>query len=90
VSYAVIVQLIAATRTTTGLTVECALDVADYPTGKKSPMRRWRRCKSNGQTFMASGIIPSDRGTRPDDTIIYLQTLREHEQKQENNGKVPL
>ena len=35
VSFAVILQLIAATRTTTGLTVECALDVADYPTGKK-------------------------------------------------------
>lgn len=35
VSYAVILQLIAATRTTTGLTVDCALDIDDYPTGKK-------------------------------------------------------
>ena len=35
VSYAVIVQLIAATRTHTGLTVDCALDPSTYPTGKK-------------------------------------------------------
>lgn len=35
VNYAVILELIAATRTTTGLTVECALDIDDYPAGKK-------------------------------------------------------
>src|SRR5919199_4096548 len=35
VSYAVILSLIAATRTATGLTVESVLDVASYPTGRK-------------------------------------------------------
>jgi len=35
VSYGVILQLIAATRTKTGLTVDCALDIDEYPTGIK-------------------------------------------------------
>jgi len=35
VSFAVILQLIAATCTTTGLTVDCAIDINEYPIGKK-------------------------------------------------------
>ncbi|MGZ3630321.1 MAG: ISAzo13 family transposase [Ktedonobacteraceae bacterium] len=34
-SYAVILQLIAATTTQTGLTVQCQLDTTSYPTGRK-------------------------------------------------------
>jgi len=35
VSYAVILQLIAATTTQTGLTVQCQLDTKSYPAGRK-------------------------------------------------------
>lgn len=35
VSYAVIVSLIAATRTAAGLTVQCELDTNTYPAGRK-------------------------------------------------------
>jgi hypothetical protein len=34
-SYAVILQLIAATTTEAGLTVQCQLDTTSYPTGRK-------------------------------------------------------
>lgn len=36
-SHAVIVNMIASTRTNTGLTVDCVLDTGKYPTGKKVP-----------------------------------------------------
>jgi hypothetical protein len=34
-THQIIVDLISATATTTGLTVRCVLDTADYPTGVK-------------------------------------------------------
>jgi hypothetical protein len=35
VSYEVIIKLIAATKTRTGLTVQCQLDTNTYPSGRK-------------------------------------------------------
>ena len=43
ISHQVIVDLIAATTTTTGLTVQCVLDTSEYPIGVKYTKRRHRR-----------------------------------------------
>src|SRR5436853_3012655 len=47
VSYRVIVQLISATTTKTGLTVRCELDTGRYPSGIASLMPRWPPSISN-------------------------------------------
>ena len=59
VSYRVIVELISATTTKTGLTVRCELDTAQYPVTSSSPMCRWRPSTSNAPRFTVTGITPS-------------------------------
>ncbi len=59
VSYAVILSLIAATTTATGLTVESSLDTRPTPPGSKSPTRRWPRSTSSATPSTANGTTPS-------------------------------
>ena len=61
VSYRVIVQLISATTTKTGLTVRCELDTGRYPSGIASLMPRWPPSISNTPNSTASGTTPSHR-----------------------------
>lgn len=48
-SHEVIVNTIAATTTTTGLTVHAELDTASYPTGVKIPDKQMRELEDNGR-----------------------------------------
>jgi predicted phage terminase large subunit-like protein len=59
VSYRVIVELISATTTKTGLTVRCELDTGRYPSGMSSPTPRWPLSTSNVPSSTASGTTPS-------------------------------
>jgi len=59
VSYRVIVELISATTTKTGLTVRCELDTGQYPNGIVVPTPRWLPSTSNAPSSTASGITPS-------------------------------
>jgi hypothetical protein len=61
VSYGVIVELISATTTKTGLTVRCELDPANIPEGLSSPTPRWPPSTLNAPSSTASGITPSHR-----------------------------
>jgi hypothetical protein len=54
-----IVNLIASTTTTTGLTVRCELDPSLYPTKSNSPTSRRHQYSSPDISFMVTGITPS-------------------------------
>ena len=54
-------HLIAATTTTTGLTVESYLDTDPYPAGSRSPTPRWPRSTSSATPSTATGTTPSLR-----------------------------
>ena len=58
VSHQVIVQLIAATTTKTGLKVRCELDQNTYPAGSKSPTPKWTP-QHHPPRSTANGTIPS-------------------------------
>jgi hypothetical protein len=59
VSYRVIVELISATTTKTGLTVHCELDTSQYPSGMSYRMQTWPPSTSNVLSSTASGTTPS-------------------------------
>ena len=59
VSYRVIVDLIGATTTTTGLTVRCELDSTRIQRGSSSPTRRWKASTSPATRSTESGTTPS-------------------------------
>jgi hypothetical protein len=61
VSYRVIVELISATTTKTGLTVRCELDPGQFPAGLSFPTPRWPQSTLNAPNSTASGITPSHR-----------------------------
>jgi Rhodopirellula transposase DDE domain len=66
-SHEVIVSLIAGTRTTTGLTVQAALDQGEYPKGIKiadKAMVTWRRITSSATRSTGSGTIPCRQDAR--------------------------
>jgi Rhodopirellula transposase DDE domain len=58
VSHEVIVELIGATTTHTGLRVRAELDRGRYPLGVKVSDEDWRRCRLCGMSFTASGTTP--------------------------------
>ena len=58
-SHQIIVDLIGATTTATGLTVRAELDTGTYPTGIKYTRYRSTPCRSLATTSMASGTTPS-------------------------------
>ena len=64
ISHQVIVDLIAHTTTTTGLTVHCVLDTGQYPTGIKYTNDDVDALRSPATTSTANGTTPS----RPPDT----------------------
>ncbi len=61
VSYRVIVELISATTTKTGLTVRCELDTANTPKALSFLTPRWPPLTSNAPNSTASGTTPSHR-----------------------------
>src|SRR5215470_14528518 len=61
ISYRVIVELISATTTKTGLTVRCELDTAYTPAALSCPTPRSPPSTSNGPSSTASGTTPSHR-----------------------------
>ena len=63
VSYRVIVDLISATTTITGLTVHCELDANPYPKGIVVSDRRWPPSTSPATIFTANGTTPSTPAT---------------------------
>jgi hypothetical protein len=60
-SHQVIVELIGATTTHTGLRVRAELDRGRYPLGSRWATRSWRRCRWCGMRFTASGTTPCTR-----------------------------
>jgi hypothetical protein len=64
-SHEVIVELIGATTTQTGLRVRAELDRGRYPFGSGCAMRSWRRCRLRGMRSTASGTTAcNQRQTR--------------------------
>jgi hypothetical protein len=61
-----IVELIAATTTTTGLTVRCELDENSYEKGVKVSDDEMRALNISTMRFIQSGITPSRRDKRKD------------------------
>ena len=61
VSHATIVNLIANTRTATGLKVRCELDTKRYPSKIRSATHRWRRSAWCPTPFTAIGTTPFGR-----------------------------
>ena len=59
VSYRVIVQLISATTTKTGLTVRCELDTGRYPSGIAVSDAEMAAINIKRPSFTASGTTPS-------------------------------
>src|SRR5690348_15880499 len=59
VSYRVIVDLITATTTETGLSVRCELDPTPYATGVSFQTPRWQQSTSSVTPSMANGTTPS-------------------------------
>jgi hypothetical protein len=57
ISHEVIINLIAATTSKTGLAVKSELDSNTYPAGSRFPTSRWRNSDSRETLFMAIGII---------------------------------
>jgi Rhodopirellula transposase DDE domain len=57
-SHEVIVELIGATTTHTGLRVRAELDRGRYPLGSRCATRSWRRCRSAATSSTASGTTP--------------------------------
>ncbi len=85
VSYRVIVDLISATTTTSGLTVHCELDQSHYPKGvavSEDPKNRWPPSTSPATTSMANGTTPSNLATTqmkqlfPDKPLVFHPWLR--------------
>ena len=64
-SYQVIVELVAATTTATGLRILAEWDQGDYPTGARSPTPRWRRCHWQDTTGIQNGTTISCPPDRP-------------------------
>jgi hypothetical protein len=62
-SHEVIVELIGATTTHTGLRVRAELDRGRYPLGVKVRERSWRRCRCGGTTSTGSGTTPFIRSS---------------------------
>jgi hypothetical protein len=58
VSHAVILELIAATRTRSGLRAHAELDLGRYPLGVKVPTGSWLRCRCGGTTGTGSETPP--------------------------------
>jgi hypothetical protein len=54
----VIVVLIGATRTRSGLRIQAELDPGSYPLGVKVSDRELARCRSGGTTGTGSGTTP--------------------------------
>jgi hypothetical protein len=61
VSYRVIVDLISATTTKTGLTVRCEIEHNLYPKASRSLTQRWPYSTSSATTSMANGTTPSSQ-----------------------------
>jgi hypothetical protein len=58
-----IVELIGATTTKAGLTIECVLDERTYEKASRSRTARWTRSTSPAMTSIVNGITRSSRGT---------------------------
>jgi hypothetical protein len=58
-SHQVIVQLIASTKTETGLTIACDIDWGRYPKGVKIPKAALKALNIKSDDFQGTGIIPS-------------------------------
>jgi len=61
ISHEVIVELIGATTTHTGLRVRAELDRGRYPLGSRCATRSWQRCRWRGTSSTASGTTPFNR-----------------------------
>ncbi len=71
-THATIVKLIANTRTSTGLKVDCILDTRHYPERSRSPTSRWRRSASCRTPSTATGTTPSDHARHSQCVSYYL------------------
>jgi hypothetical protein len=60
----VIIQLIGATTTNTGLTVTCDIDQSRYPKASKSAMPKWLPSTFSAITSKATGTTPSLQGNK--------------------------
>src|ERR1700679_924913 len=68
ISHQVIIDLIAATTTTTGLTLKSKIDTNLYEKASGSPISRWRNSNFGEKSFMATGTISSFHELDP---VIY-------------------
>ncbi|MCC7104462.1 MAG: hypothetical protein IT307_04905, partial [Chloroflexi bacterium] len=66
----VIVSLIAATKTRSGLTVRCAVDRSTYPTGRKVSDAEFARIAMERDDFHGEWNYRIRPSSRPSDTVI--------------------
>ena len=72
VSYRVIVELISATTTKTGLTVRCELDTGQYPSGIVVSDAEMAASTLNVPGSTASGTTPSHRTPSPKSRVYFV------------------
>lgn len=69
-----VIEVIAATTTTTGLRVACEIDTNSYPKGIKVSDAEMKSLNLHGHRFHPNGTIPSPQ-RRPNEAVIYKRVL---------------
>jgi hypothetical protein len=75
VSYRVIVELISATMTKTGVTVRCELDTGQYPSALSSPTPKWPPSTSNVPISTVNGLHHFAQYLLARSCVDFLQVL---------------